>query len=129
MKYKAIGDRIKARRTELDISAAELAEMLSMSKATIHRYENGDIRNVKLPVAEAIARELKVNVLWLLGKSDRKETEEKSKDDILAMMDAIIERVEGSSTLVSGGCVIRKERRWVIAAALKGVRSFISNIE
>lgn len=72
MQDKTIGERIKERREELNISVADLAERLSMSKATVHRYENGEIKNIKLPVAMAIAHELKVSSAWLLGKNDYK---------------------------------------------------------
>lgn len=68
-----VGERIKERREELNMSVAELAERLSMSKATIHRYENGEIKNIKAPVAMAIAHELKVSSAWLLGKTDHKQ--------------------------------------------------------
>lgn len=70
MKYEDIGARIKERRQALDMSAADLADRLSMSKATIHRYENGEIKKIKMPVIMSISRVLKVNPAWLLGKSD-----------------------------------------------------------
>ena len=73
MRHAEIGKRIKQRRMEMDVSAADLASRLSMSKATIHRYENGDIAKIKLPVIDSIARELRVNPGWLLGKSDDKD--------------------------------------------------------
>jgi transcriptional regulator with XRE-family HTH domain len=72
LEHEEIGERIKRRRMELDISAAELASRLSMSKATVHRWENGEIKNIKIPVVVAIARELKVSATWLLGKSQDK---------------------------------------------------------
>jgi transcriptional regulator with XRE-family HTH domain len=68
-----VGKRIKERREELNISVADLAERLSMSKATVHRYENGEIKNIKIPVAMAIAHELKVSAAWLLGKTEHKQ--------------------------------------------------------
>ena len=68
-----VGERIKERREELNMSVVDLAERLSMSKATIHRYENGEIKNIKVPVAMAIAHELKVSAAWLLGKTDHKQ--------------------------------------------------------
>lgn len=73
MTYEDIGMRIKERRKELDVSANDLAERLGLSKATIHRYENGDIKNIKLPIVDAMAQILKVNPLWLLGKSEIKD--------------------------------------------------------
>lgn len=89
MTYKDIGKKIRERRRELDISAVTLAERLGMSKATIHRYENGDIKNIKLPVVESIAQVLKVNPLWLLGKSEVKDGHEgydvgNALDDLMA---------------------------------------------
>lgn len=129
MEYREIGGRLKERRTELGMSATELADRLSMSKATIHRYENGEIKNIKLPVADLIARELRVNVLWLLGKSERKEIASGKEDDILVMMDALIEYVEQGTSLASGGRVLSREGRDIISAALKGVREFVNRIE
>lgn len=71
-----VGKRIKERREELDMSVTDLASRLAMSKATIHRYENGEIKNIKVPVAMAIAHELKVSAAWLLGKSEHKQRHE-----------------------------------------------------
>lgn len=67
-----IGQRIKERREELNISALEIAEQTGLSKATIYRYENGEIKKIKLPIIESIAQILKVNPAWLIGKSDDK---------------------------------------------------------
>lgn len=68
-----MGKRIKERREELNLSASDLAERLGMSKATIHRYENGEIKNIKPPVVFAISHELKVSAAWLAGKTDLKQ--------------------------------------------------------
>lgn len=73
MNMKQIGERIKQRRESLNISAEELAQEIGVHKATIHRYENGDFKSMKLPVIESIAHALRVNPSWLLGKSDRME--------------------------------------------------------
>ena len=73
MDMKQIGERIKKRRESLNISAEELAQEIGVHKATIHRYENGDFKSMKLPVIESIAYALRVNPSWLLGKSDRME--------------------------------------------------------
>lgn len=77
MRHKEIGERIKQRRKEIGISAADLSERLQMSKATIHRYESGEIKTIKLPVIEVISKELKCNPAWIIGKSNRKEIIEK----------------------------------------------------
>ena len=69
MMNEEIGKRIKQRREELGISASDLADKLNFTKATIYRYESGDIKAIKLPVIEAIADILQVNPAWLIGKS------------------------------------------------------------
>ena len=44
------GDRIKQRRIELVLSVDDLAEKIGKSRATIYRYENGDIENMPTPI-------------------------------------------------------------------------------
>lgn len=75
MMNEEIGKRIKQRREELGISASDLADKLNFTKATIYRYESGDIKAIKLPVIETIADILKVNPAWLIGKSPIKYIE------------------------------------------------------
>ena len=127
MEYREIGERIKARRIELDISAATLAERLSLSKATIHRYENGDIRNIKLPVAESIARELRVNPLWLIGKSDKKE--DGDSEDFLTMLDKVIECARNTSCLVANGRQLTQEQQRIVVTSLGFTRDYILKIK
>ena len=50
-----VGDRIKQRRLKLEISADELADKIGKSRATVYRYENGDIENMPTTVLEPIA--------------------------------------------------------------------------
>lgn len=88
MSYEDVGVKIKERRMEVNMSAAELAERISLSKATIHRYENGDIKNIKMPVLEAMAEALRVNPLWLIGKSEIKDGE--TTYDVCAVLDDLI---------------------------------------
>lgn len=65
-----IGNRIKQRRTELDLTQRDIAEQIGVAVSTIQRYEKGQIEKIKLPVIEAIARVLKVEPAWLIGKVD-----------------------------------------------------------
>ena len=128
MDNQKIGERIKSRRSELDISAADLAARLSMSKATIHRYENGDIRNIKLPVVESLARELKVNPLWLLGKSERKEPFTDDGQSLASMLDELIEFVSESVCPTVRGRTITREQQQVILAGLRLTKNYIDSI-
>lgn len=70
MENENIGQRMKERRNFLDMSVNELAHVTGLSKATLHRYENGDIKNIKVPVVRAIAFYLGVSPEWLMGQTD-----------------------------------------------------------
>lgn len=127
MEHKDIGKRIHARRLEIDISAAELADRLHMAKATIHRYENGEIKNIKLPVIEAIARELKCNPAWLVGKSDRKETGTDANgniryNDVIKLLDDLIQFVGYTENMTCNGNRIDKSDRMAVIAGFRTIR-------
>ncbi len=62
-----IGYRIKQRRIELGISADDLAKRVGKSRATIYRYENGDIENMPTPALEPLARALQTTPAELMG--------------------------------------------------------------
>lgn len=76
MDMKLIGSRIKEAREMRNVSAEELGEMIGLHKATIHRYENGDFKSMKLMVIESIAKTLSVSPSWIIGKTDDMRPEE-----------------------------------------------------
>ena len=65
-----IGKRIKDRRKQLGISAETLAEAISVSPATIYRYESGDIEHMGVDKLTPIARYLGTNEAYLMGWTD-----------------------------------------------------------
>jgi len=65
-----IGKRIKDRRKQLGISAETLAEAISVSPATIYRYESGDIEHMGIDKVTPIARYLGTNEAYLMGWTD-----------------------------------------------------------
>lgn len=65
-----VGERIKMRRKELDISADDLARILGISRSTIFRYENGDIEKLPIDVLKPIAEALYTTPYWLMGIED-----------------------------------------------------------
>ena len=75
-----IGQRIKQRRKELKISADELAAKIGKNRATIFRYENGDIENLPLDILEPIAEALETTPQYLMGWDEEKI--EQKNDDI-----------------------------------------------
>lgn len=121
MTYEDIGKKIKERRRELDISAVRLADRLGMSKATIHRYENGDIKNIKLPVIDAMAQVLKVNPLWLIGKSDDKE--HSPGYDVCDAIDDLLSDLMRYEDLVCHGKTVSPETRGRLILGLQILRS------
>lgn len=62
-----IGERIKQRRLELGYTADALAKMLNKNRATIYRYENGDIENMPIDVLEPLAKALNTTPAYLMG--------------------------------------------------------------
>lgn len=78
-----IGDRIKQRRIELGMDADELAKKTGKSRATIYRYENGDIENLPITVLEPIANALLTTPASLMGWEDNLN---KSSADLMVDM-------------------------------------------
>ncbi len=66
-----IGQRIKARRKELGISAEKLAESLGISPATVYRYEKGDIEKMPGDLLEPLAKALYTTPAFLMGWDDK----------------------------------------------------------
>lgn len=130
MLHKSIGERIKERRSDLRISAIELAERLNMSRATVHRWENGDIRQIKLPVIEAIARELNCNPAWLLGKADRKERTvdavgDSKYKDVAVILEDVIQYLNYTETIFYKGNPIEASDKNAIVVGLTSINNMI----
>lgn len=71
-----IGERIKQRRLELGYTADALAKMLNKNRATIYRYENGDIENMPIDVLEPLAKALNTTPAYLMGWTDSQQSRE-----------------------------------------------------
>lgn len=69
-----IGERIKQRRLELGYTADALAKMLNKNRATIYRYENGDIENMPIDVLEPLAKALNTTPAYLMGWTDSQQS-------------------------------------------------------
>lgn len=66
MNNEEIGNRIKNRRLSLNLTLKEVADIVGVANSTIQRYENGTIRQYKLPILESISKALDVNPVWLV---------------------------------------------------------------
>lgn len=127
MEYREICVKIRERRQSLGISVFELANKLHMSKATVHRYESGDIKTIKLPVIESIARELRCNPAWLIGKSDRMETAVDANgsilyNDVIHLLDDIIQFIEYTDKLECRDETLKFEDKIAIITGLTAIR-------
>ena len=109
-----IGERIKQRRLELGYSADTLAKMLNKNRATIYRYENGDIENMPIDVLEPLAKALNTTPAYLMGWSSEQSTKKNpnaqtstnmsvnnSKDerDIQKRLQSILDDLDSSAAL------------------------------
>ena len=79
---REIGKRIEARRKEKGLTLKELAEIVGVAGSTILRYENGEIKKIKLPVIESIAKALGVDPAWLVLKSNNPDIYIPKKEEI-----------------------------------------------
>lgn len=61
------GDRIKKRRLELGLTLEEVGSMVGVTKSTVKKWENGDIKNIKRDNIEPLANALRVHPLWIMG--------------------------------------------------------------
>ena len=62
-----VGERIKARRKQLGISADDLAAAIGVSRSTMFRYEKGDIEKVPGDTLVPIANALHTTPQYLMG--------------------------------------------------------------
>lgn len=63
-----IGERIKLRRTEMNIALAELARRADLSKGYLHSIESGDTQSPSAEILFRIANELGTTIADLLGE-------------------------------------------------------------
>jgi len=68
-----IGKIIKERRIKLNLSADYVADKIGKSRATLYRYENGDIEKMPIPILEPLAEVLKTTPAELMGFTDNME--------------------------------------------------------
>lgn len=65
-----VGERIKKRRKELGLSAEDLANEIGKSRATVYKYEKGDIENLPHTTLIPLAEALRTTPEYLLGWED-----------------------------------------------------------
>lgn len=72
----SLGDRIKKRRRQLNMTLDDVGKSVGVTRATIQRYENGNIINIPSDKIELIAKALHTTPSYLMGwENDKKQTE------------------------------------------------------
>lgn len=62
-----LGEKIKARRLELDLTLEEVGNLVGVAKSTVMKWENEDIENMRRDKIVLLAEALKVPPLWIMG--------------------------------------------------------------
>ena len=65
-----IYERIKQRRLQLGLSAEEVAEALKISRATMYRYEGGQIEKMPVTIIGPLSEILDISPIELLGLNE-----------------------------------------------------------
>ena len=81
-----IGEKIKKLRKQLDMSVDELAITLGKNRATVYRYEKGDIENLPLDMLEPLANALKTTPAYLMGWDNKPSKNTATIGELLKMM-------------------------------------------
>lgn len=66
----AIGERIRSRRLDLDMTLEDVANLVGVTRATIQKYENSIIATIPYDRIIALAKALRVSPTWLMGWSE-----------------------------------------------------------
>lgn len=61
-----IGKRIKATRNYKKMSLQDIADKVGVTRTTIMRYEKGEVKNIKQPTLESIAKALNTDLHFLI---------------------------------------------------------------
>lgn len=75
-----IGDRIRLRRNQLDKTLEEIGKIVGVTRATIQRYENGNIQNIPSDKIELLAKALKTTPGYLMGWEDEETIEQSAQE-------------------------------------------------
>ena len=84
-----IGHKIKEIRKQLNMSVDELATKLGKNRATIYRYERGDIENLPLDVLEPLANALNTTPGYLMGWDENTQDNASRKDLNINLIDNV----------------------------------------
>ena len=68
-----LGEKIKNRRLELDLTLEEVGNIVGVSKSTVMKWETGYIENMRRDKIALLAKALHVSPLWIMGLEEENE--------------------------------------------------------
>ena len=98
---KQVGQRVKERRTELNLTMPELGRRIGVNKSTIQRYEAGGVDPTRTMIINGLAEALLTTPEWLTGLSEEKEystrtvCEKKMEEHTKKFLDILTSTVQG----------------------------------
>lgn len=119
-----IGKRIRLCREKAELTQKELGNALGLNKSTIQRYESGKISRIKLPVLEALAKELGVNPEYLALQSDDPINYEETEEYLNAPLD-ILDQFPGDAKAVYQAVKAMEDDAYCVSS-LKPASSILS---
>ena len=75
---KQVGERVKERRTELNLTMPELGKRVGVNKSTIQRYEADGVDPKRTMIINGLAEALLTTPEWLTGLSEEKEDDSRT---------------------------------------------------
>lgn len=129
MENTEIGTRIRQRRKSLNISVVDVASYTGLSKTTIHRYESGDIKDIKLPTIDAIASILDVNPAWLIGKSENMERRGGKTNNLIHSLDHFINYIQNSNYLTVGARQATEKEKYTVTKIMQMTKDILDKGE
>lgn len=114
----AIGENIKRRRKELDMTLEEVAARVGVSRQTLSRYETGVIGNIPSDKIELLADALRTTPAYIMGWDDK---EQSSHTDLSEYLEILRTRPEARALLktVHGATKEEVERNVKFIEALR----------
>lgn len=70
MDIQSIGERLKMLRKKANLSVDELSTIIGKDRATVYRYERGDIRKLPFELLEPLAKAFNVTPADIVGIAD-----------------------------------------------------------
>ena len=98
---KQVGERVKERRTELNLTMPELGKRIGVNKSTIQRYEADGVDPKRTMIINGLAEALLTTPEWLTGLSEDKEYDSRTLCET-DLEEHIKKYIDTVSTVVNG---------------------------